>query len=48
VIFGSDWPHIEGMPHPRDYEVELKEFDQAAQRLILHDNAVELTKRAPA
>jgi predicted TIM-barrel fold metal-dependent hydrolase len=47
VIFGSDWPHIEGMPHPRDYEVELKEFDADAQRLILHDNAVELTARAP-
>jgi hypothetical protein len=35
------------MPHPRDYEVELKEFDADAQRLILHDNAVELTARAP-
>ena len=27
VIFGSDWPHIEGMPRPLDYAVELKEFD---------------------
>ena len=24
VIFGSDWPHIEGMPQPLDYAVELK------------------------
>ncbi len=43
VIFGSDWPHIEGMPSPRDYEVELKEFDAADQAKILHDNAIDLT-----
>ena len=24
VIFGSDWPHIEGMPRPLDYATELK------------------------
>ena len=27
VIFGSDWPHIEGMPQPLDYLTELKELD---------------------
>ena len=27
VIFGSDWPHIEGMPEPLDYAKELKDFD---------------------
>ena len=27
VIFGSDWPHIEGMPRPLDYAAELKAFD---------------------
>ena len=27
VIFGSDWPHIEGMPNPLDYAMEIKEFD---------------------
>ena len=27
VIFGSDWPHIEGMPNPLDYAVEIKELD---------------------
>ena len=27
VIFGSDWPHIEGMPRPLDYATELKSFD---------------------
>ena len=29
VIFGSDWPHIEGMPEPLDYLPELKSFDDA-------------------
>ncbi|MGZ4794912.1 MAG: amidohydrolase family protein [Acidimicrobiia bacterium] len=42
VIFGSDWPHIEGMPRPLDYVAELKEFDDADRRRILRDNAVEL------
>jgi len=48
VIFGSDWPHIEGMPQPLDYVKELKEFDDADQRLILRDNALELNTRCPA
>jgi predicted TIM-barrel fold metal-dependent hydrolase len=43
VIFGSDWPHIEGMPQPLDYAVEVKELDVDAQARVLHDNAVELT-----
>lgn len=42
VVFGSDWPHIEGMPRPLDYAVELKEFDGATRRRILRDNAEEL------
>jgi predicted TIM-barrel fold metal-dependent hydrolase len=42
VIFGSDWPHIEGMPSPLDYAVEVKEFDIADQGRILHDNVVAL------
>ncbi len=29
VIFGSDWPHIEGMPEPLDYVRELKDLDDA-------------------
>ena len=48
VIFGSDWPHIEGLQQPLDYLVELKPFDDAAQRRILRDNALELTELHPA
>ena len=42
VIFGSDWPHIEGMPLPLDYVSELARFDAAARQRILRDNAREL------
>ncbi len=47
VIFGSDWPHIEGMPRPLDYAAELKEFDDDTRRKILRDNAHELNTRRP-
>ena len=31
VIFGSDWPHIEGMPEPLDYLRDVAHFDAATQ-----------------
>ena len=42
VLFGSDWPHIEGMPQPLDYLPEVKELAPADRRLVLHDNAAGL------
>jgi predicted TIM-barrel fold metal-dependent hydrolase len=48
VIFGSDWPHIEGMPRPLDYVSELKELDDGARRRVLRENALELTERRPS
>jgi len=48
VIFGSDWPHIEGLPQPLDYLVELKHLDAADQRKVMRDNALALTELAPA
>ena len=47
VIFGSDWPHIEGMPEPLDYVDELSKFDAAAQRRILRENTRELNELRP-
>ncbi len=47
VIFGSDWPHIEGMPRPLDYVAELKEFNDVDRRRILRDNTRVLNARAP-
>lgn len=46
VIFGSDWPHIEGMPKPLDYVNDLVKFDAAAQRKILRENTLALTQPA--
>ncbi len=48
VIFGSDWPHIEGMPQPLDYLDELEGFDAASLQKILRDNARELNTLRPA
>jgi predicted TIM-barrel fold metal-dependent hydrolase len=47
VIFGSDWPHIEGLPTPLDYLVELKEFDDADRKKILLDNVSFLNTPQP-
>jgi len=48
VIFGSDWPHIEGMPQPLDYVAELADFGADDQRRILRENARELNELRPA
>ncbi len=42
ILFGSDWPHGEGVAQPMDFEKELGGFDEAAKQRILHDNAAEL------
>jgi predicted TIM-barrel fold metal-dependent hydrolase len=42
VLFGSDWPHIEGMPQPLDDLPELKVLDPSDRRLVLHHNAAAL------
>ena len=47
VVFGSDWPHIEGMPTPLDYVVELKEFGKEEQRKILLENVLQLSTPKP-
>jgi predicted TIM-barrel fold metal-dependent hydrolase len=46
VIFGSDWPHIEGMPQPLDYVGELSKFDDATKLRILRDNTRQLNQLA--
>ena len=48
VIFGSDWPHIEGMPRPLDYLKELTGFDESSRQAILRDNVVGLNTLRPA
>jgi len=48
VIFGSDWPHIEGLPDPLDYLTELQKFDDESVRRIMWANAAELNELQPA
>jgi predicted TIM-barrel fold metal-dependent hydrolase len=47
ILFGSDWPHGEGVTQPLDFAKELSMFGEAEQRRILRDNAVELLGSAP-
>jgi predicted TIM-barrel fold metal-dependent hydrolase len=48
VIFGSDWPHIEGMPQPLDYLEELDGLEQKVVDLVMRDNVAELNELRPA
>jgi predicted TIM-barrel fold metal-dependent hydrolase len=41
ILFGSDWPHGEGVAHPLDFVKELGGFDEVAVRRIMHDNCLE-------
>ena len=47
VLFGSDWPHAEGLAVPRDFVHDLDGFTDADIRLIMRDNALALA-RPPA
>ncbi len=42
ILFGSDWPHGEGLAQPLDFEKELADFSDEEIRMIMRDNCVEL------
>jgi predicted TIM-barrel fold metal-dependent hydrolase len=42
ILFGSDWPHGEGLAEPTDFAKELDGFDEAEVRKIMRDNALDL------
>lgn len=42
VLFGSDWPHGEGLAEPGSFVDELKDFDPDEQHRIMRANAAEL------
>jgi predicted TIM-barrel fold metal-dependent hydrolase len=42
ILFGSDWPHGEGLAQPLDFVKELADFDDADVRRIMRDNVREL------
>ncbi|WP_040699745.1 amidohydrolase family protein [Nocardia vinacea] len=41
ILFGSDWPHGEGLAEPVAFTDELTAFDATDVRKIMRDNAVE-------
>ena len=43
ILFGSDWPHGEGLAQPTDFLGYLKDFSLQDQRRIMYDNVRELT-----
>ena len=42
VLFGSDWPHGEGLAEPASFVDELKDFDADEQHRIMRANCAEL------
>jgi predicted TIM-barrel fold metal-dependent hydrolase len=48
VLFGSDWPHPEGLAEPLDYLDMLGDLDQASVDRIMRDNANQLLGLQPA
>jgi predicted TIM-barrel fold metal-dependent hydrolase len=38
LVYGSDWPHPEGLADPQDYVLDLAEFTPFQQRLIMREN----------
>src|SRR5690606_17687092 len=42
VLFGSDWPHAEGLAEPRDFADAIEHLPADDLRRIMRDNAREL------
>jgi predicted TIM-barrel fold metal-dependent hydrolase len=42
ILFGSDWPHGEGLEDPVSFTEELKGFSEADIRKIMRENALDL------
>lgn len=47
VIFGSDWPHMEGLREPREILGELDGLDATERHQVLFANAADLNERRP-
>ena len=46
MIFGSDYPHAEGLADPLSFVDDLPGFSDAEIRLVMRENALELSKPA--
>jgi predicted TIM-barrel fold metal-dependent hydrolase len=45
IAMGSDYPHSEGMAHPREFAALVKDLSDEQQRWILRDNGMSLVGR---
>jgi predicted TIM-barrel fold metal-dependent hydrolase len=48
VVFGSDWPHPEGLYEPAAFANDLKGFTPDEQKIVMRDAAMELLTPRPA
>jgi predicted TIM-barrel fold metal-dependent hydrolase len=48
VLFGSDYPHAEGLAVPTDYIHDLKGYDEDDVRRVMRENGFGLAKPRPA
>jgi predicted TIM-barrel fold metal-dependent hydrolase len=46
MLFGSDWPHAEGLRNPVDFVADLDGFDSAEVEQIMRTNGLALATRA--
>lgn len=42
LLFGSDFPHVEGLPEPTDYVKDIPSFSDAEVRSVMRDNILGL------
>ncbi|MFM8236599.1 MAG: amidohydrolase family protein [Actinomycetota bacterium] len=48
IIFGSDYPHAEGLAEPRSFVGDLAGFADDEVRLVMRENALALSRRKPS
>ena len=46
MLFGSDYPHAEGLEIPTDFIHDCKGFDEDEIRLVMRENALSLLRPA--
>ncbi len=46
MLFGSDFPHAEGLADPISFAADLDGFSEGEKRMIMRDNGLALTRRA--
>jgi len=48
LLFGSDFPHAEGLPEPTDFVKDIPTFTDDEVRTVMRDNVLELLTPRPA